>query len=190
VVHGGGSGTVARLRAGSGFNVPSSWSFYDVTNVQGLAYGFVGGAFDGRYVYLVPHAQQIVVRLDTMGTFDDATAWSWYDVSRVAGVDGASTAYSGGAFDGRFVYFIPSATGFGQVLRYDTLSTFDADCAWSTADLGGLTPSKGNAGTYNGAVFDGQYLYLIPSDNALMARFQARTPASQPALPQFHGSFW
>jgi hypothetical protein len=53
-----------------------------------------------------------------------------------------------------------------------------------------VVPTKGKPGTYNGAVFDGQYLYLIPNENSFLARFQARTPASMPALPQFHGSFW
>jgi hypothetical protein len=39
-------------------------------------------------------------------------------------------------------------------------------------------------------VFDGEYLYLIPAAYGVVARFHAKTPASMPALPFFHGSFF
>ncbi len=145
-------------------------------------------------MYLVPRANGVVVRFDTSAsgsTIGTPSAWSTYDVTRVVQHGRApSPQFAGSAFDGRFVYFLPSANGYAQLVRYDTLSTFTADCAWSAVDLAAVTVGTLVPGTYNGAVFDGQYLYLIPYGSGLFARFQARTPASLPALPAFHGSFW
>ena len=59
-------------------------------------------------------------------------------------------------------------TGFGTVVRYDTLATFDADCAWSTMDLTQVDPA---AADYIGAVFDGEFVYLVPHANGVVARF-------------------
>ena len=176
--------------------LPSSWTFFDVTNVQGNASGFVGGAFDGRYLYLVLHAQsdrpalrhdgppptsRPLLRLVVVRRHPKWSAWT----------RGRRRRMPAGAFDGRFVYLVPSGRRLrpGPPLRH-------AEHLHRRLRLvhGGSRlvprPAKGNAGTYNGAVFDGEYLYLIPNGNTLVARFRARTPASMPALPQFHGSFW
>jgi hypothetical protein len=164
---------------------------------KGDAYNYAGGAFDGRYVYFVPRAAGIALRFDTkppggIVNLGSPSLWSWFDMTQVVTFDGGSPQFSGAVFDGRFVYFIPASTGFGQLLRYDTLSSFDAPCAWSTADLLSLPGATGSVGFYNGAVFDGQYVYLVPSGTNLAVRFLARTPASMPALYSFgfHGSFY
>jgi hypothetical protein len=185
-VHGGRSATVARLN-------PKSWpggsSTYDLTNVNGLLFGFVGGGFDGRYLYLSPHTQAVVARFDSTATsIGSAAAWSTFDLTRVVQT-GALPVYSGTAFDGRFVYFLPGAAP-NILVRYDRLSTFTADCAWSSVDLGAVMVDAGTPGSLGGAVFDGEYLYLIPFSSGIFGRFHARTPASLPALPEFHGSFW
>ena len=188
------SAITARFTVGDSFTSAGSWSTFDLTTVNGLAYQFVGAGFDGRYVYFAPRGAGIVVRFDTAaGKLGAAGAWSTYDVSRVVPrptVATPSAQYAGVAFDGRFITFVPTGTSFATVVRYDTRSTFTADCAWSTADLtpidaGGVVPQN-----FNGAVFDGEYLYLIPNSNGLFARFRVKTPAALPALPAFNGSFW
>lgn len=186
-VNAGLSAVLARYRADASFAAASNWTSIDMTTMNGLAFGFSGGAFDGRYLYFVPHGRTVALRYDTRAArIDGQTAWSAYDVSRQA-PDAASVAYYGAAFDGRFVYLVPSAAGFGTVVRYDTLGTFDADCAWSSLDLTQTNPA---AAGYTGAVFDGEFLYLLPHANGVVARFDARTPAALPALPAFHGSFY
>ncbi len=95
--------------------------------------------------------------------------------------------FAGATFDGRFVYLVPSTPGFGVAARYDTLSTFASDCAWSTVDLTQLDPA---ASFYFGAVFDGQYVYFVPRGTALVARFDAKAPPSLPKLPAYNGSFY
>ncbi len=190
-VHFGASGVVTRFHTDAGFTSEASWSTFDLTNVNSLATGFVGAAFDGRYVYLVPRVQGVVLRFDTRAAaLGNVTAWSTYNLTRLVTSDAAALDFSGAAFDGRFVYFIPEGNGFATLVRYDTLSTFTADCAWSSGDLttidaGGFVPEN-----FGGAVFDGQYLYLIPDTNGLVGRFKAKTPGSMPALPAFNGSFF
>jgi hypothetical protein len=187
----GFSGLAARYRVDAGLDASAAWASLDLTTINGLAFGFSGAAFDGRYLYFVPHTRAIALRLDTTSTQPSSPgAWSVKDLSRLAAVDGgsgAAGAFSGAAFDGRFVYFVPSTPGFGTLVRYDTLGTFGADCAWSNIDL---TQANTLANAYFGAVFDGEYLYLVPHDNGFVARFDAKKPAALPDLPAFHGSFY
>ena len=187
--NGGLSGIAARFKTDAGFTSPTSWTAIDLTTINGEAVGFSGAAFDGRYVYFVPHQRGVVLRLDTTSSQPGApAAWSAFDVaSLVPMVEAAHPPSAGAAFDGRFVYLVPSSASFGGVVRYDTLSTFTSACAWSTLDLTTLNPA---ASFYFGAVFDGEYLYLVPSGNGPVARFDARTPPSMPNLPAFHGSFY
>jgi hypothetical protein len=193
-VHGGTSSTVVRHTFGTTFATPSTWSTFDTTTISSFANEFVGGAFDSQYVYLAPHGTGIAVRFDTTGTFTSTPSWSAYDTTRLWILDGGiPVIYSGAAYDGRFIYLVPSVSGAAPLTRYDTLSTFTADCAWSAFDPSSL--AAGDAGAlepFVGAVFDGTYLYLIPNagPNPIFARFTVRTPAPLPAtFPNFHGSF-
>jgi hypothetical protein len=98
------------------------------------------------------------------GSFESSDSWS---VFKVAALGPAST-YTGAAFDGRYVYFAPDGTS-GTVLRHDTQGAFDSLAAWSTYVL---TNRDATAAGYRGAVFDGRYVYLVPSAaTALLARF-------------------
>ena len=81
--------------------------------------------------------------------------------------------------------------GTTVLVRYDTFSSFDAPCAWTTFDLADVGIAAGLSDYYGAAVFDGQYLYLVPHNKQVPAlRFQAKTPASMPDLRAFHGSFY
>jgi hypothetical protein len=193
-VHGGADGIVARHELASAFTSASTWSTYDVTLVEGLAAGFIGGAFDGQYVYLVPKSNGVAVRLDTTATnFATAASWQAYDTTRAVTTDGGgSVGFAGAGYDGRFIYYVPTVGSPPRLLRYDTQSTFTADCAWSSVDLGPIAPPDGGPPPgYTGAVFDGQYLYLLPGVGPypLFLRFEARTSPAMPNLPNFHGSF-
>jgi hypothetical protein len=185
-VHGGGSGIAARFATAGGFTTPGSWTTFDTTSVNGYAEDNWGGAFDGRYVYFVPHGEAVVSRVDTSTSFGSISSWSAYDTTRITVADGGGVpSYAGGAFDGRFVYVVPSSTS--TLIRYDTASTFSADCAWSKFDLDALSPPDGGPFEYNSAVFDGQYLYLVPALDGLFARFAATS--SSPVAPLSNGSF-
>lgn len=100
---------------------------------------------------------------------DDASRWTFFDVASVGG----STTYSGVAFDGRYLYFVPNFSP-PVVLRYDTKcaacssapGTLSDAMAWSTfALLPAIEAAGGSSAgvyTYLGAAFDGQYVTFAP----------------------------
>jgi hypothetical protein len=186
----GVSGLVARYDTAASFVAGASWTVFDATEINAEAYDFVGAAFDGRFIYLVPHSKAIAMRYDTQaGALASKAAWSSYDLSTLTPADAGTPSFSGAGFDGRFVYFVPGTAGgqgSGGIVRYDTWSTFAAPCAWSFYDI---SESVAAATSYYGAVFDGQYLYLVPK-GTWVARFDTKSPASMPSLPAYNGSFF
>jgi hypothetical protein len=186
----GYSGWVSRYDTTMSFTSVSAWTSFDTSVLPpGESYGFQGAAFDGRYVYLVPDRQTVVTRLDTQGNFSSSSAWSTYDTLPLIGAEAGAAAFHfvTAGFDGRYVYFVPTGTGFGTVVRFDTFSTsFSAPCAWSTYDL---TSSNSLGQNFTSVVYDGQYLYFVPS-GSVMFRYDTKTLPSMPALPEFNGSFY
>jgi hypothetical protein len=183
-------GVLVRYDTATSFPTATAWTPFDMTTINASAEGFTGATFDGRYVYFVPRNRTVVARLDTQATsFDSKSSWATYDLSTVTPADAGAPSFAGGAFDGRFVYFIPGVTGtqpLGNVVRYDSWSDFGSACAWSTHDV---SQDVAGATNYFGAVFDGQYLYLVPK-GTWVARFEAKTPRAMPVLPGFNGSFY
>ncbi|MGD0527249.1 MAG: hypothetical protein ABSE49_19060 [Polyangiaceae bacterium] len=185
----GSDGVVMRYAIDAGFTSSGSWTPFDLTDVSADAIGFMGAAFDGRFVYLVPHVKTIVARFDTQsGNVATKNAWSTFDISTVTAPDAGPPSYSGGAFDGRFIYFVPnpSATGANGVVRYDTWSSFTSPCAWSLHDT---SQDVAAATDYYGAVYDGQYLYLV-TKGTWVARYETKSNSAMPPLPAFYGSFY
>ncbi len=180
----GRSGIVARYDTTKPLN---SWVFFDIASfVDPAATGFIGAAFDGRYLYLSPHVSSKVVRYDTTTAFTFTKSWATFDLAQLSGLDaGNDHVFSAPAFDGRFVYFVPE-TG-GSFVRYDTLSPFDSTCAWSVYDTSAhVLPG---AFDYFGAVYDGRYLYLAPR-HQIALRFDTKTPTWTPASVPEGGSFF
>jgi len=185
---------VPRYDTTSDFTSPTSWTTFDLTTANpGIAGGsYAGAAFDGRYVYLVPFnnggsAYSVVMRFDSTSTFGNSASWSTFDVSRV---NPGAKGFQGAAFDGRYIYLVPSISppGYsGIVTRYDTTVAFESSASWDAFDLTTVNPgAKG----FEGAVFDGRYVYLVPGFNGMspdvdgsdgiVARFDAKMPACLP----------
>jgi hypothetical protein len=192
-----------RFGVDASFTDPSAWATFPVqTLLIPGTWTFGGGAFDGRYVYFLPRTTGVVLRFDTHDKNGWAPAngstggWSAFDMTQVLPPSaqahpeaGVLWPYAGAGFDGRFLYVIPRGTTV--LARYDTFSTFDAPCAWTTFDLANVGVAAGLPDYYGAAVFDGQYLYLVPHNKQVPAlRFQAKTPPSMPDLRAFHGSFY
>lgn len=160
------------------------------------AKGYVGAAFDGTYVYFAPEGgtnkHGVALRFDTRKSIGDNTGWSTFDM-QTAWLD--AKGFAGAAFDGRYVYFIPyerapmvadptmsgnptPAVLNSRLVRYDITQSFTAATSWDSFDLTQLAPGLGG---YVGAVFDGEYLYLVPAESTTLLRFHARTPPGLPA---------
>lgn len=151
------------------FGAAGAWSTFDLTTIDGGAHGFIGAAFDGRFLYLAPTLNgtfDSVVRDDTTAAFGDPSSRTLFDVSTV---NTNAKGFHGTAFDGRYVYFSPdslpgspSLVPNGVVARYDTSASFVTASSWSAFDV--TTVSSGAKG-FHGAAFDGRYVYLIPFNN-------------------------
>ena len=98
--------------------------------------------------------------------FFNTTSWSSFDFSSY-GVGTMPEGYRGLISDGKYIYFSPYYSGIGrhgEVLRYDTTSEFTSVNSWSTFDAASNGVGN-NARGYNGAVFDGKYVYFAPFIN-------------------------
>jgi hypothetical protein len=165
----------------------ASWTLFDLGGVSAAARGFLGGVFDGRYVYLVPDANDngsdgVVLRYDTQASFTTATSYATFDM---ATVNANARGYFTGIFDGRYVYFAPYVTGNGRnslVARYDTRAAFTQSTSWSVFDA---TTVNAGAKGFSGSAFDGRYVYFIPGNNdvadGLLVRFDSQGTFGAPA---------
>lgn len=158
------SGVVVRYDTTSDFGQSGSWKKFDLAPVNAAAKGFMGGAFDGRYVYFVPHYNgayhSTLARYDTQNPagFEDEKSWSTFDVSTLPG---SPKGFATAAFDGRYIYLTPYHNGngyHGTIARYDTLGPFARE-SWETFDLTTIV-STGKG--FLGSMFDGRYIYLAP----------------------------
>jgi hypothetical protein len=158
------SGTIARYDTKADFGTPSSWFTFDITSINPAAKGFVRAAFDGRYLYLVPHHNGaayhgLTARYDTQGGFDAPTSWTTFDMSTV---NAGSKGFWGAVFDGRYVYYSPyynNTAHHGLVTRYDTQAVggFSAPASWSTFNMQSVNMHLVG---FLGAQFDGRYVYF------------------------------
>lgn len=153
------------------------WTLSDVE-----ASVFYGGAYDGRYVYLAPccgdgtnpDVGKYAARRDTQS--DAGVQWTLFNTTNL---DLPQPSASGAAFDGRRVYFVPSylrsgpdLTESGVVTAFDTTGSFVTKAAWSQFDL---VQIDARAKHFQGAAFDGRYVYFVPSSSSgRVARFEAR----------------
>jgi hypothetical protein len=167
-----------------GFGNPSAWSSYEIDTLPNAPKTFAGAVYDGHFIYLVPHTGHITLRYDSSKGLT-GSAFTELDMSTVLpAYDGGAISFNAGAFDGRFVYYMPAYDSGHEIVRYDTLSPFTAPCAWEALDL---STSNAQLGTYWGGIYDGHYLWFVPS-HSMVVRYETKTPAALPALPQWNGS--
>jgi hypothetical protein len=110
-----GQAIAARYDTTLPFETTAAWAVFDPTTIDKNARLFRGAVFDGTHVYFVPNdpTSAVVTRYDTTQSFGDPAAWSTFDL--VTKNPNAKNFF-GGAFDGRYVYLIPS--GGGVVARF------------------------------------------------------------------------
>jgi len=184
-------GLVLRYDTQSAFGFSGSWAAFDMATVFGGARGYVGGAFDGRYIYFAPYSNgaisPFVARYDTQAPFGDMASWSVFDLTPVSA---NARGYQSASFDGRYVYFAPYSNGnaySGLVTRYDTQAAFNMQASWSTFDVAGI---NGGARGFQGSVFDGRYVYFCPSYNGgydgITVRYDTMNPFGMPTSWQVY----
>lgn len=149
------SGKAVRCDTQGAFHDPKSYDVYDAGRTGGLnTKNYDGACFDGRYVYYAPlNNRGAALRLDTQGAFGDPKSWQAFDANK----RGLHTCV-GAIFDGRYVYYVPYA--HSRVVRFDTQGAFDDPANWHAYDA--ASTSGLHTRGYDGACFDGHYVYFIP----------------------------
>lgn len=101
------------LRKAIGGELDAGWERQPTNLKNPLARGFVGGTYDGRFVYFAPYpaptTTAVFARYDTTLGFNDPNAW---DIAAGAALGIPSNRYWGAMFDGQYVYY-PSYTALG-----------------------------------------------------------------------------
>jgi hypothetical protein len=153
----GPSGLVLRLDTQAPFRAAEACRFFDAAaGVGPQCVCFDGALFDGRHVYFTPLERGVVLRYSTGGDFESPASWESYPFPACHGLQGGMSV--GCVFDGRFVYFAPYA--HSTVMRYDTSGPFAVPESWEAHDVAGTGGLRCRG--YDGAAFDGRYVYLIP----------------------------
>ena len=148
------SGRVIRYDTRGEFKDRASYSSVDIAEFLGpQAACFDGGAFDGRYIYLVPLYGHFAVRYDTRGDFADAKNWEGFDGDQIGMGENV-----GAVFDGRHLYYC--AYGHANIARYDTRGDFADPGSWESRQVdhtGGMRTTG-----FDGGFFDGRFVYFQP----------------------------
>ena len=160
-------GQVTRYDTTLTFTDAGSWAVFDATAIAAGSKGFSCAVYDGRYVYFVPLSVSPVLswkitRYDTTGTFTAAGSWVVYDATVI---DPSAEGFTGAVYDGsRYIYFVSISDGSpsGHVTRYDTTGAFTDAVSWAIYDT---TEVNADSKGFEGAVYDGRYLYLVPRNN-------------------------
>lgn len=157
---GGGDGAVATTYAPS-LADSTRWEKVDIASLANG--GFLGGAFDGRYVYFVPSKHATVVRYDTQAPFGNVTSWDGYDLSSLA------VTMGGAVFVAPYIYLIPEGgSNSGTLVRFDTRSDFKSMASYSTFDM---NKANVNDHQFSPGAFDGKYLYFGPLANTMAVKY-------------------
>ncbi len=154
-----GSGIVQRYDTKASWGNGTGWESFDMTTAPGgaTAKGYYGAVFDGRFVYFTPFynggsPNGVVARYDTMRPFTTGTSWGFLDISS------KGAGFGGAAYVGKHVYFLTTLISGTRVARYDTQMPFTLP----NVDVFTTSDVDANATTYDGATFDGKFLYLAP----------------------------
>lgn len=161
------------------FSSVSSYTAFSLLLISGLtASQFWGMCFDGRFIYLSPLTNYFqffsgqVVRYDTTLPFTSTGSWAFIELQGFNGYN--NTGWRGIFFDGRYVYVIPSdnglVTGVGVIAQYDTLLPFSITIGFSFLSFPLV---NSNLLSFQGAVYDGNYVYLPPNPYQWIIRIDA-----------------
>ena len=133
---------------------------------------FVSMGFDGRHIYLLSDSPTHMsmsgeVPENIPQRFDPQTPNSpqEFNLSQALGTATAPIpGFKGGAFDGRYMYFVPTLKSVteasGLAARYDTQADFTSAAGWAVFDI---TSVWANAKGFRGGIFDGRYVYFVPN---------------------------
>ena len=175
-------GVVLRYDTQKSFKEKESWEAYDAGNTDGMkTKGHYGAVFDGRYVYFVPRGknykytefQSRIQRYDTHKDFKDSESWEAFDI-------GVNQTHQAAGFDGRYIYLCPGyrinknnkVVSCSNVIRFDTKAPLKDTDSYNFFDVSTVTDIE--TGNYDGAAFDGRYMYFVPLVSGVIIRYDTK----------------
>lgn len=186
-LRGGYVGIITRYDTTASFTDPAAYSTFNATTLDSNAKGMFYNVFDGRYIYFLPSTggNKKIMRYDTQAPFESADSYSFFDTNAVS----TDLLYlGGGVYDGKYVYFTPTTNASSSVvLRYDTTRNFTESASYAVYNM---ADANAKAGAYASSVFDGRYIYYIPSINleghlGLVTRYDTLAPFTDPTSYSF-----
>ena len=139
-----------------------------------LTSAYEGAEFDGRYIYYAPANSDTFIRFNTQGTsFTTAADWQQMSMSTAQGSAPGNFNFNAPLFDGRYIYYTPC--GGNTFIRFDTQGTsFTTAADWQKISVSTVQGSAAVSESYNGAIFDGRYIYYAPANSATFIRFDTQ----------------
>jgi len=164
------------------FTSIDAWEQIAMSSAQGntaLDGAYAAGViFDGRFIYFTPVNSDTFIRHDTARPFTAISSWQQIGMNSAQGNTVLDGGYSGAAFDGRYVYF--GAFSSDTFIRYDTAASFTAIASWAQMPMSSAQGAVALDQAYQGAAFDGRYVYYVPRTSVTMIRYD--TTASFTAI--------
>ena len=162
VIFGALAYTFIRYDTWSPFQNISSYQTFDTRNINSNFLGLQPCFFDGRYVYIGSVNKALLARYDTLLSFTSSSSYAYFDLSTLVSIINQQVNFIG--FDGQFIYIGgPSGPTSNYVVAYNTSLSFGSAASYSTFDISQISGLSVN--TFEGASFDGRYLYFCPSGN-------------------------
>ncbi len=193
-------GVVTRYDTTKTFNDAGSYEAFDTTQITTTSRRLGNAMYDGRYVYFLAAStlSGTITRYDTAGSFTDPASYSYFDL---LGIDSNLKGGWGLAFDGQYMYVLPSPLYSTKMVRYNTARSFTDSQSYATFDMTTVTSS---AIAFSPGTFDGRYLYFTPSTygtSSILMRYDTTraftsssfsyfdTMAVDPNSNEFRGAF-
>jgi hypothetical protein len=158
--------------AGAGFFTDSSWTVTNLATFNSGATGMSECVYDGQYVYFGNNRTGFTARYDTTTqSLSTSSSWVFFQVNQIAS---NLYGYNGMVYTGRYVVYVPDySSGYSAAaVAFDTTGKFGEVSAWTPYTL---TSTDGGASAvgYAGGQFDGRYVYMAPSQNGLVIRWDS-----------------
>ncbi len=164
-----------RYDTNSEFSKPTSWEAYNASQTNGLdTRSYVGGVFDGRYVYFASDLSNLgnflstFLRFDTMGNFTNPSSWTAF-ISPYP-----FNGYAAPCFDSRYVYFPPYTSpviGVASIaLKYDTTGPFNDSVSWEQWNMNDTRSNLIVEEFYGCTVANGN-VYFVPNTNGNVVQY-------------------
>lgn len=163
------NGLLLRYQRRKSFIDPSAWQTFELSTVDPMCKGFIGGDYQHGKLYLAPYfdgkeRHGRVMQFDDGADLDDSSAWRVFDSTRI---HEHSRGFFGAVCDAQYLYLLPHCRGVneyhGQITRYCLDGEFTASESWSVCDL--AVADARCKGFIGGVIFQGDLL-LAPFETA------------------------